>query len=175
MVDYTIKLDNAAPSLHSHYRNFITPTGYSAPVPRIGTLILVGPPLEFLPYHRNDRFPRSPQKPGSILNLVRPYSIVHFIMDHGRVLVEGKPLDLIRQHVGRDIIEVAEPREALKALMRSRSLSYEDLGHRLIIYVDDGNALYHEISKDHCEEGCIMRMATLEDVFLKLTGRELRE
>jgi lipooligosaccharide transport system ATP-binding protein len=98
-----------------------------------------------------------------------------FIMDHGRVLVEGKPLDLIRQHVGRDIIEVAEPGETLRAFMQSRSLRYEDLGHRLIIYVDDGNALYHEISKDHCTGGCIMRMATLEDVFLKLTGRELRE
>ncbi len=30
---------------------------------RFGTLTLVGPPLEFLPYHRNDRFPRSVQKP----------------------------------------------------------------------------------------------------------------
>lgn len=98
-----------------------------------------------------------------------------FIMDHGRVLVEGKPLDLIRQHVGRDIIEVAEPSDTLRAFMHSRDLKHEDLGHRLIIYVDDGNSLYHEISKDHCKEGCIMRMATLEDVFLKLTGRELRE
>ena len=34
-------------------------------MPRIGTLILVGPPLEFLPYHRNDRFPRSTQEPES--------------------------------------------------------------------------------------------------------------
>jgi hypothetical protein len=34
-------------------------------VPRIGTLTLVGPPFEFLPYHRNDRFPRSTQEPGS--------------------------------------------------------------------------------------------------------------
>jgi lipooligosaccharide transport system ATP-binding protein len=98
-----------------------------------------------------------------------------FIMDHGRVLVEGKPMDLIRHHVGRDIIEVAEPSETLKAFIRSQRLRYEDLGHRLVIYVDDGNALYHEISKDHCTEGCTMRMATLEDVFLKLTGRELRE
>jgi lipooligosaccharide transport system ATP-binding protein len=98
-----------------------------------------------------------------------------FIMDHGRVLVEGKPLDLIKQHVGRDIIEVAEPSETLRALTRSRNLNHEDLGHRLIIYVDDGNSLYHELSKDHCKGGCIMRMATLEDVFLKLTGRELRE
>ena len=40
-------------------------TSWSAPVLRIGTLILLGPPLEFLPYHRNDRFPRSTQEPGS--------------------------------------------------------------------------------------------------------------
>jgi len=32
---------------------------------RIGTLIFMGPPLEFLPYHRSDRFPRSGQEPGS--------------------------------------------------------------------------------------------------------------
>lgn len=98
-----------------------------------------------------------------------------FIMDHGRVLVEGEPLELIKEYVGRDIIEVAEPGETLRTFMHSRNLKYEDLGHRLIIYVEDGNSLYHEISKDHCKEGCIMRMATLEDVFLKLTGRELRE
>jgi len=34
-----------------------------APVPRIGTLTLVGPPLELLPYHRSDRFPGSVQQP----------------------------------------------------------------------------------------------------------------
>jgi lipooligosaccharide transport system ATP-binding protein len=45
----------------------------------------------------------------------------------------------------------------------------------MIIYVDDGNALFREISKDYCREGCVMRMASLEDVFLKLTGRDLRE
>ena len=39
--------------------------GWSAPVLRFGTLILVGPPLELLPCHRNDRFPRSTQKPES--------------------------------------------------------------------------------------------------------------
>ncbi len=37
--------------------------GYSAPVSRLGTLTLVGHPLEFLPLHRDDRFPRSIQKP----------------------------------------------------------------------------------------------------------------
>jgi hypothetical protein len=46
---YRLKLDNAAPSLQSHYRTFLTITGDSAPVPRIGTLTLVGLPLAFLP------------------------------------------------------------------------------------------------------------------------------
>lgn len=97
------------------------------------------------------------------------------IMDHGRILVEGKPLELVRQYAGRDVIEVAEPSNGLRSLIQSRNLQHEDLGHRLIIYVDDGNALFREISKDYCREGCIMRMASLEDVFLKLTGRDLRE
>jgi len=97
------------------------------------------------------------------------------IMDHGRILTEGKPMDLIRQYVGRDIIEVVEPGNNLREFVRSRELQHEDLGHRLLIYVEEGNALYRELSKDYCKEGCIMRMATLEDVFLKLTGRDLRE
>lgn len=97
------------------------------------------------------------------------------IMDHGRILTEGKPMDMIRQYVGRDIIEVVEPSNNLREFVRSRELQHEDLGHRLLIYVEEGNALYRELSKDYCKEGCIMRMATLEDVFLKLTGRDLRE
>jgi len=97
------------------------------------------------------------------------------IMDHGGILVEGKPLELINQHVGHDIIEVLEPNQALRAFVRARNMEHEDLGHRLIISTGDGNALFREINNDYCKEGCIMRMATLEDVFLKLTGRELRE
>ena len=65
LVVLSIKLNNAAPSLHLHYRDFITTTGCSAPVLRIVTLILMGPPLGFLPYHRNDKFPRSTQEPDS--------------------------------------------------------------------------------------------------------------
>ncbi|MGP8004168.1 MAG: hypothetical protein ACLPSL_10260, partial [Smithella sp.] len=41
LVDQTIRPDDPTPSLHSHYRNFYTNTSWSAPVPRIGTLILV--------------------------------------------------------------------------------------------------------------------------------------
>jgi lipooligosaccharide transport system ATP-binding protein len=97
------------------------------------------------------------------------------IMDHGRILVEGRPMDLIKQHVGHDVIEVATPSDALRTYVGSQSVAYEDLGHRLIIYGEEGDQLFHKISDEYCQEGCILRMATLEDVFLKLTGRGLRE
>ena len=97
------------------------------------------------------------------------------IIDHGLILVEGKPQDLIRQHVGRDVIEITEPTPELRSFIRAKELPCEDLGHRLMIYCEDREELYMRITRDFCKEGCVMRTATLEDVFLKLTGRELRE
>ena len=97
------------------------------------------------------------------------------IMDHGRILVQGEPVELIRNQIGRDIIEVPAPSAELRDYIQSRRLRHEDLGHRMIIYVEDGNNLFREISNYCGKEGCLMRVATLEDVFLKLTGRELRE
>ena len=97
------------------------------------------------------------------------------IMDHGRILVEGRPQDLIRDHAGKDIIEVGDPGEELRAFVRDRGLRHDDLGHRILIYCDERDQLYREVSEHYCRDGCILRTATLEDVFLKLTGRELRE
>jgi lipooligosaccharide transport system ATP-binding protein len=97
------------------------------------------------------------------------------IMDHGRILVQGKPVDLIRDYVGQNVIEVAEPGAALQEFVDSKGVSHEDLGHRLIIYGRESDKLFHTISSRYCDEGCVLRMATLEDVFLKLTGRGLRE
>ncbi len=97
------------------------------------------------------------------------------IMDHGRILVEGRPLDLIRKYVGQDVIEVSEPSRELRNYVKSEHMECEDLGHRLTIYGQADEHLFQKISKQYCDEGCILRMATLEDVFLKLTGRDLRE
>ena len=65
MVGQFQKPDDPGPWLHLHYRGFFTTTPRSAPVRRIGTQILVGLPLESLPLHRHDRFPRSARKPVS--------------------------------------------------------------------------------------------------------------
>lgn len=97
------------------------------------------------------------------------------IMDGGRLLVEGKPAELVLRHVGRHILEIADPPEGLSELLKERSISYESFGHRIIISTGDGSDLYREVSERFCGSGCIMRMATLEDVFLRLTGRGLRE
>jgi len=97
------------------------------------------------------------------------------IMDQGKILIEGRPQDLIRDHAGRDIVEVGEPDEELRSFVRDRNLRHEDLGHRLIIYCEQRDQLYRELRERYCHDGCTLRTATLEDVFLKLTGRELRE
>ena len=96
------------------------------------------------------------------------------IMDHGKILVEGRPMDLIRQHVGRDVIEVAEPSKELQDFVESQRMEYEDLGHRLVIYDRAGEKVFRTISSEYHSDGCTLRTATLEDVFLKLTGRGLR-
>jgi len=97
------------------------------------------------------------------------------ILDHGRILVEGRPLELIHRFVGKEVVEVAFPEEKLRRFVRERQWEHEDLGNRLIIYSRNGEDLYRLISRDYCEEGCHLRMASLEDVFLRLTGRDLRE
>lgn len=97
------------------------------------------------------------------------------IMDQGRILVEGSPSELINAHVGRKVIEIMTPGGNVRAMLREKSVAFEDLGHRLIIYHRDGEELYRELIAGECHEGCMLRPATLEDVFLRLTGRDLRE
>jgi lipooligosaccharide transport system ATP-binding protein len=97
------------------------------------------------------------------------------IMDHGRILVEGAPHALIRQHVGHEIIEISQPDAALRAFLAERRQPFEDLGHRLLIETDQGRELFASLTGTCRLEGCLLRQATLEDVFLRLTGRELRE
>jgi lipooligosaccharide transport system ATP-binding protein len=97
------------------------------------------------------------------------------ILDHGRILVEGAPRDLVREHAGTSVVEVSEPTAELRAFVRERGLAAEEVGHRLVISTGEGEELYREISRRFCTGECLLRPATLEDVFLRLTGRELRE
>jgi lipooligosaccharide transport system ATP-binding protein len=97
------------------------------------------------------------------------------IVDHGRILVEGSPEELILKHVGRSVTEVGGPDQALRDYLKANALPHDDLGQRLILYTPDGHAGAASVRENFCNEKCTFRNGTLEDVFLRLTGRELRD
>lgn len=98
------------------------------------------------------------------------------IMDHGRILVEGAPKALIETHVGSTIIEMAgTEREKLVQFLRERAVQFDETGERTIIYSKGDTDIEQAIHEGFCSRQCTFRTATLEDVFLRLTGRELRE
>jgi lipooligosaccharide transport system ATP-binding protein len=97
------------------------------------------------------------------------------IVDHGKILVEGSPEELIRRHARKNIIEIEGPDRALIEYVKTHGIEHDDLLRRLILYVLEGTDLNSTIRERFCNEKCIYRNSTLEDVFLRLTGRELRE
>jgi lipooligosaccharide transport system ATP-binding protein len=97
------------------------------------------------------------------------------IVDHGKILVDGAPADLITQHAGGSIIEIEGPDQALRDYVRGNEVACDDLGSKLIVYTTEDAALNTIIREQFCTARCTFRSSTLEDVFLRLTGRELRE
>jgi lipooligosaccharide transport system ATP-binding protein len=97
------------------------------------------------------------------------------IMDRGRILVEGPPLDLVRSRVGKEVVEVWGYPPALLDQARTGGWTVETHGDRLFIYTDDGQGIFSVVAARQDAERCTVRPATLEDLFLRLTGRELRE
>ncbi len=97
------------------------------------------------------------------------------IMDHGKVLVEGAPTELIERHVGREVIEVRAPSPAMLDFLKDKEIEFEAVAQRLLIYNHRGSELFAHLNRELSCAGCSLRQATLEDVFLRLTGRDLRE
>ncbi len=97
------------------------------------------------------------------------------IIDHGRILVEGKPAALVQEQVGHTVLEIADPDQTLRDFLAQEKCRVEDLGSRLLVYLDHGDELFLKLTSEVRAEGCMLRPAGLEDLFLKLTGRELRE
>jgi lipooligosaccharide transport system ATP-binding protein len=96
------------------------------------------------------------------------------IMDHGRILVLGTPADLVKQHVGSEIVEVEKSDEVL-ACLAGQKIPYEVTGDMVQVATESARDMAKTLL-DSCDiKKVITRPATLEDVFLKLTGRTLRE
>ncbi len=105
------------------------------------------------------------------------------IIDQGQVHEQGIPADLIRKHCGSEAVEFViadvdeeEANRHLDAIAADLGdVPHERLGDRIIAYGDGLQPIMERIRDAHAPESNVLRRATLEDVFLRLTGRALRE
>jgi lipooligosaccharide transport system ATP-binding protein len=103
------------------------------------------------------------------------------VLDHGRKIAEGRPRELIAQHLEPDVIEVygtgalelanSEQHANLRALAARVEVS----GETVFFYTVQAAPLLSTLSEHHQHLRTLHRPANLEDLFLKLTGRQIRE
>ncbi|MEY2957766.1 MAG: hypothetical protein RLZZ01_334 [Actinomycetota bacterium] len=99
------------------------------------------------------------------------------VMDQGRIVAEGSPQELIRAHAPREVLELRYPAGTNDE--RAHEVSgigdrHEVLPDRVLIYADDGEAALAEVhARGSRPESALVRRSSLEDVFLRLTGRTL--
>ena len=101
------------------------------------------------------------------------------VMDKGRIMAEGSPADLIRTYSSREVLEVrfgsqrnADVAEQISGIGER----VEVLPDRILIYAEDGETALEEIARRGLHPmTSLVRRSSLEDVFLRLTGRSLVE
>jgi lipooligosaccharide transport system ATP-binding protein len=98
------------------------------------------------------------------------------VLDHGKKIAEGKPRDLIAQHLEPDVVEVyGTGALALQdSPLAKLAVRVEISGETLFFYTQEAKPLL-EALQAHPQLRTLHRPANLEDLFLKLTGRQIRE
>ena len=102
------------------------------------------------------------------------------IMDAGRIVAEGSPRDLIDRYSTREVLElrfgVADHEQAADKVAAISADRIEVLADRVLLYVDNGDAAMAAVRDIGLEPiTSLVRRSTLEDVFLRLTGRRLED
>ncbi len=99
------------------------------------------------------------------------------VMDHGVIVAEGSPLALIGEHSTREVAELrfgVGQHEALAARVEDLAERVEVLPDRLLLYTPDGEETVARVHERGLRPVAVLvRRSTLEDVFLRLTGRTL--
>jgi lipooligosaccharide transport system ATP-binding protein len=98
------------------------------------------------------------------------------VLDHGRKIAEGRPRDLIAEHLEPDVVELYG--DGALALAQSPLTDFaarvEVSGETVFFYTQDARGLMAALG-DRSGLRTFHRPANLEDLFLKLTGRQIRE
>jgi lipooligosaccharide transport system ATP-binding protein len=101
------------------------------------------------------------------------------VMDKGKIMAEGSPLELIKTYSTKEVLEVrfgSDRNKEIAPTLRTMCSRMEELPDRILMYVEDGEALLEEIlDKKLHPTTSLVRRSSLEDVFLRLTGRTLIE
>ncbi|MFU8840894.1 MAG: ABC transporter ATP-binding protein [Nitriliruptoraceae bacterium] len=100
------------------------------------------------------------------------------VMDRGRIVAEGAPQALIAAHATREVVELRFAPDSDAAtttsVLETTGQRIEVLADRTLVYADDGESLVREVFSRGLEPSAVLtRRASLEDVFLRLTGRAL--
>ena len=101
------------------------------------------------------------------------------IMDRGKIIAEGAPTELIAAHVAPRVVEVHGVDgllDAVRAAVDGLADEVEQVGDRVLVYGRDGQGIVNRLrAGGPPHQALLLRDATLEDVFLRLTGHELME
>ncbi|HET6827129.1 MAG TPA: ATP-binding cassette domain-containing protein [Ramlibacter sp.] len=99
------------------------------------------------------------------------------VLDHGRKIAEGRPRDLIAEHQEPDVVEVYGngALDLAQSALKSLAARTEVSGETLFFYTQDAKQLLEALGREHPKLRTLHIQANLEDLFLKLTGRQIRE
>ena len=99
------------------------------------------------------------------------------VLDHGRKIAEGRPRDLIAEHLEPDVVEVYGngAMQLMESPLRNLAARTELSGETVFFYTQDARQLLEALAREHARLRTLHRPANLEDLFLKLTGRQIRE
>ena len=101
------------------------------------------------------------------------------VMDKGRIMAEGSPASLIKDYSSKEVLEVrfgSDRNQELADRLRTLCERIEELPDRILMYTEDGEALLAQIYAAQMHpKTSLVRRSSLEDVFLRLTGRTLIE
>ena len=98
------------------------------------------------------------------------------IMDHGKIIETGKPAALVKKHVGEEVLEALYSEEAMTCLKTTFPDAQIDVvGDKIYIFDKQPRGYFAEMLKKASFKGAAIRDSNLEDVFLNLAGRSLRD
>jgi lipooligosaccharide transport system ATP-binding protein len=98
------------------------------------------------------------------------------IMDNGKIIEQGQPAELIKKHVGEDVLELDNDEKLMQTLKAEfPDARFETFGDRIHVFTSQPHGVFESFLEKFPTKNVTIRNANLEDVFLKLTGRKLRE